>query len=148
MTDIDPAQTAVGTATRFLRLVEDRDLAAAAQCLAPDVEIVFPGGRRFSNLESQIESSRERFRRVTKTIENCDVVARDPEMVVYVTGQLSGVDGYGDAFDNVRFVDRIVIEDGLITRHWVWNDLAEKGVVPLRPGDGSPTRSRTSDDPT
>lgn len=148
MTDIDPAQTAVATATRFLRLVEDRDLAAATQCLAPDVDIVFPGGRRFSNLESQVESSRERFRRVTKTIENCDVVAGDPEMVVYVTGQLSGVDRYGDAFDSVRFVDRIVIEEGLITRHWVWNDLAEKGVVPLRPGDGSPTRSSTADDST
>lgn len=121
---------------------------AAAECLAPDVEIVFPGGRRFSNLESQIESSRERFRRVTKIIENCDVVARGPEMVVYVTGQLSGVDRNGDAFDSVRFVDRIVIEEGLITRHWVWNDLAEEGVVPLRPGDGSPTRSSTADDST
>lgn len=148
MTGIDPVRTAVDTATRFLRLVEDRDLVAAAECLAPDVEIVFPGGRRFSNLESQIESSRERFRRVTKIIENCDVVARDPEMVVYVTGQLSGVDRYGDAFDSVRFVDRIVIEEGLITRHWVWNDLAEEGVVPLRPGDGSPTRSSTADDST
>lgn len=148
MTGIDPVRTAVDTATRFLRLVEDRDLVAAAECLAPDVEIVFPGGRRFSNLESQIESSRERFRRVTKIIENCDVVARDPEMVVYVTGQLSGVDRNGDAFDSVRFVDRIVIEEGLITRHWVWNDLAEEGVVPLRPGDGSPTRSSTADDST
>jgi ketosteroid isomerase-like protein len=148
LTDIDPAQTAVDTATRFLRLVEDRDLSAAAQCLAPDVEIVFPGGRRFSNLESQIESSRERFRSVTKILETCEVVAKDREMVVYVTGQLSGVDGYGDAFDSVRFVDRIVIEEGLITRHWVWNDLAEEGVVPLRPGDGSTTRSSTADDST
>lgn len=148
MTGIDPVRTAVDTAIRFLRLVEDRDLVAAAECLAPDVEIVFPGGRRFSNLESQIESSRERFRRVTKIIENCDVVARDPEMVVYVTGQLSGVDRNGDAFDSVRFVDRIVIEEGLITRHWVWNDLAEEGVVPLRPGDGSPMRSSTADDST
>jgi hypothetical protein len=61
---------------------------------------------------------------------------------------LSGVDRNGDAFDSVRFVDRIVIEEGLITRHWVWNDLAEEGVVVLRPGDGSPTGGRNSDDST
>ncbi len=143
MTDKDRAEAAIDAVSRFLRLVESRDLDAASQYLAPDAEIVFPGGRRFADLQSQVESSRDRFQKVTKTFETFDVVTSGTDLVVYLTGRLSGEDASGHSFQEVRYVDRFVIKDGLITKHWVWNDLAESGVV----GSGSGGRLSPEESP-
>jgi ketosteroid isomerase-like protein len=132
--DNDRVKAAVEVATSFLRLVEDRDLEAASQYLAQDAEIVFPGGRRFADLESQIESSRKRFREVTKTVDTLDVVMDDDGVIVYVMGQLAGMALSGDAFEDVRFIDRFVVTEGLIASHRVWNDLAEVRVIGFGPG--------------
>lgn len=145
MTESNRAEAAIDAVSRFLRLVEKRDLDAASRYLAHDVEIVFPGGRRFTDLQSQVESSRGRFQKLTKTFERFDVVTSDAELVVYLMGHLSGEDASGRPFGKVRYVDRFVIKDGLISNHWVWNDLAESGVV--EPGSGkqpSPEESHGS----
>ena len=134
MTESNRAEAAIDAVSRFLRLVEKRDLDAASQCLAHDVEIVFPGGRRFTDLQTQVESSRGRFQNLTKTFEEFDVVTSDTSLVVYLMGHLSGEDASGNSFKEVRYVDRFVIKDGLISNHRVWNDLAESGVV--EPGSG------------
>ena len=52
-------------------------------------------------------------------------------VVVYVMGTLSGLNNFGVDFAGVRFIDRFVVEDGLIVSQEVWNDLSESGVLNL-----------------
>ncbi|MFV1999740.1 MAG: nuclear transport factor 2 family protein [Acidimicrobiia bacterium] len=118
---------AVEFVTRFLRLVEQRDLVEASQCLAEEVEITFPGGRRFTNLYEQVASSRTRFITVQKEFERFDVMDDPHSVVVYAIGELSGTDAHRRQFSGVRFIDRFTIIDGLITEHTVWNDFAAAG---------------------
>jgi len=47
-------------------------------------------------------------------------------------GRLSGVDGGGEPFEDVRYVDVYEVRDGLIRRLDVWNDLATEGIVDPR----------------
>ena len=113
----------------FLRLMEARDLEAAATHLADEVSIVFPGGRTFGSLAEQVASSAGRFRGVTKTFERFDVASAADGDVVYVFGTLGGEALDGSTFEGIRFIDRFVLEDGLIVSQMVWNDLAESGVL-------------------
>jgi hypothetical protein len=118
---------AVEFVTTFLSLVEHRNLDEASQYLAGGVEIIFPGGRRFTNLDEQVASSSKRFTTVHKEFERFDVVAESHVVVVYAIGSLSGTDAQGREFSDVRFVDRFTIVDGLITEQAVWNDFAAAG---------------------
>lgn len=120
---------AIETVRRFLRVVEARDLEAAGSFLADDVQITFPGGRVFTNLQEQVDSSAGRFRGVRKTFDRFDVAPAGDDAVVYVFGTLSGQDIDGTAFDGVRFIDRFTVRAGKIVDQMVWNDLAEQGVV-------------------
>jgi ketosteroid isomerase-like protein len=120
---------AIETVTRFLRLVEARDLVAAGSFLADDVQITFPGGRVFTDLREQVDSSAGRFRGVRKTFDRFDVAPVGDDAVVYVSGTLSGEDTHGTAFDGVRFIDRFTVRAGKILDQMVWNDLAERGIV-------------------
>ncbi len=120
---------AVDTATRFLRLVEARQLDEAARYLAPGAQITFPGGRRFDSLEAQVASGAGRFRRVRKVFETIDAVEQEAAVVVYVAGTLEGEDVEGEPFSGVRFIDRFELRGGHIVDHQVWNDMAEEGVV-------------------
>ena len=114
----------------YLRLVEERDLAAASEFLADDVSIVFPGGRTFGSLTDQVASSAGRFRSVKKTLDQLDVVSDGAETTVYVYGTLAGQALDGSSFDGVRFIDRFALNDGQIVSQMVWNDLAEVGALP------------------
>ena len=114
----------------YLRLVEARDLDAASEFLADDVSIVFPGGRTFESLTDQVASSAGRFRSVKKTLDQLDVISDGAETTVYVYGTLAGQALDGSSFDGVRFIDRFALNDGLIVRQMVWNDLAEVGALP------------------
>ena len=118
--------TPVDSVTRFLRLVEERRLDEAAHYLAPGVEIVFPGGRRFTDLDEQVAASQGRYRSIRKVFERFDVVDSGDGTVVYVSGLLDGEDLAGRPFSSVRFIDRFELLDGLIVKHHVWNDLAEQ----------------------
>ena len=119
MTRSPDERNAIETVTRYLRLVEERRLDEASRYLAPDPVIVFPGGRRFSDLDGQVASSRGRFRRVTKTIQQLDVFAS-------AGSAIEGEDLAGRRFSSVRFIDRLELDDGLVVTHHVWNDLAER----------------------
>ena len=122
--------TAAETVSKYLRLVEERDLERAGTLLADDVDIVFPGGRRFENLDQQVTSSSNRYQSVRKVFERFDTLTDNDTEVVYVFGTLEGVTLEGDRFDSVRFIDRFVLIDGLISLHYVWNDMAEVKVAP------------------
>jgi hypothetical protein len=128
----DPVKEAVDPADivrTYLRLMEARDLEAASAYLADELTIVFPGGRTFTSLAEQVASSAGRFRGVTKTFERVDVASAPGRDVVYVFGTLGGEALDGSTFEGIRFIDRFVLEDGLIVSQMVWNDLAESGVL-------------------
>jgi hypothetical protein len=136
MSDDDSA-LAVATVRDYLRLVEARDLEAAATRLSADVEITFPGGRVFTTLEDQVRSSAGRFRSVRKSFDRFDVVSTGEdsgETVVYAIGTLSGVGLDDTTFEGVRFVDRFTLRAGAIVDQMVWNDLAERGIPPASEG--------------
>lgn len=119
----------IETVTTFLRLVEARDLEAAAPYLADDVVITFPGGRTFSNLDDQVASSSGRFKGVSKVFERFDVATDGEDTVVYAFGTLQGESLGGRSFSGVRFIDRFVLRGGVIVDQRVWNDMAESGVL-------------------
>ena len=109
----------------FLQRLEARDLVSAEALLAPDVEMVFPGGVRFTCLAELIEWAKPRYLRVAKRIERLDTSRSADGHVVICQGVLVGEWPDGETFDDVRFADWFLIENGLIKRQHVWNDLAE-----------------------
>lgn len=114
---------------RFLRTMEERDLETAEAMMTPEAEIIFPGGKHFSNQRGMVEASRDRYQWVKKSFDRIDACHAGDSQVVYVLGTLHGVNRHGIPFTDVRYIDRFVIEKGLIARQEVWNDLAESGVL-------------------
>jgi SnoaL-like domain len=114
-------ETAAEIVTRFLRLMEARDLEDAARLLAPGFRMVFPGGREMERLEDLVAWSRGRYRSVRKTFDRIE--AAGP--AVWVTGTLSGEWLDGRSFEGIRYVDRFELEGGVIRRQEVWNDMGE-----------------------
>ena len=123
------AEEAVDLVKRFLRLMEVRDLDMAEVMMAPGAAITFPGGNSFSSQRQMVEASRGRYQWVKKTFDRVDVLDEDDVQIVYVMGTLYGVNRHGMSFSGVRYIDRFVIEKGLIARQDVWNDLAESSVL-------------------
>ncbi|MBM9466472.1 nuclear transport factor 2 family protein [Nakamurella leprariae] len=128
--------TGVAVVREFLQRMESGDRTGAQALLAPDAEMIFPGGRRFTALDEVAAYGAGRYRSVRKQYLTWDEVpAQHGTAVVVCTGTLVGETLEGTAFDGVRFVDRFSLRDGAITGQQVWNDLAELGVV--RPGAGA-----------
>lgn len=130
LADHDKARQPKDLVLHFLRRLEARDLAGAEVLLAPDVQMIFPGGIRFKHLGELIEWAKPRYRRVAKRIERMDVAAADDGSIVICQGVLYGEWPDGEAFDNIRFADWFLIRNGLIQRQHVWNDLAEATAKP------------------
>ena len=109
---------------KFLSLMQARDLAGAAQLLAPGFTMHFPGGSSMQRLEQLVQWASSRYRSVAKDFERFDESRTDEGAVVYCLGTLRGVWLDGTAFSGIRFIDRFEIAQGLIQRQDVWNDLA------------------------
>jgi hypothetical protein len=113
----------------FLRSMEARDLDKAEAMMAPGAKITFPGGKVFSSQREMVASSRGRYQWVKKTFDQIDVQKAGDAEVVYVMGTLYGVNTNGVPFSDVRYIDRFVVTNGLITQQDVWNDLAESSAL-------------------
>ncbi len=109
----------------FLEAMQDRQLEAARQWLAPDFVMQFPGSQPMQRLEDLLEWARPRYQRVAKTYERFDECWGDEHTIVYCSGMLHGQWLNGAIFEGIRFIDRFEVVDGLIRRQEVWNDLAE-----------------------
>lgn len=114
-----------GTAVRFLRLTETRDLEAAGKLLAPDVRFIAPGGAVFNGLGAYVAGRSTRYRSIHKEIAGTHTAdAGAGRTAVYVFGTLRGIALNGDPISGVRFIDRLTFADDRIVLHEVWNDLA------------------------
>jgi hypothetical protein len=122
-TPLSPAELV----NEYLRLVMIPDPDAARRFVAPDLRIVFTGGRPMREPADCTAFNAARYRWVKKRIERTDTVAGGTadESVVYSVGTLYGEWPDGSAFEGNRYVDRYIVRRGLITELQVWNDSAE-----------------------
>jgi hypothetical protein len=121
----------------YLAAVEEGRRADAARHLASDAELVFPGGKRYRGLDELTAASKGRYRSVGKRRDRYET--GEDGTLVYSIGRLFGENNHGVRFDHVRYVDRFRLRHGLIVEQWVWNDLAETGVLDARTtGDLAP----------
>jgi hypothetical protein len=115
----------------FLRLVMIPDPVAASAFTAPDLKILFTGGRVMRQPADTTAFNKARYKWVKKRIERTETVLSAPdsdargETVVYSLGTLYGEWPDGTPFEGNRYVDRYVVKGGLITHMDVWNDSAE-----------------------
>jgi phenylpyruvate tautomerase PptA (4-oxalocrotonate tautomerase family) len=109
----------------FLQAMQSRDLGAAQLCLHPDFRMCFPGGVVMHSLPEMVAWAQLRYTRIAKQYEAFEESWQGDSTVVYCHGTLQGTWLDGQTFEGIRFIDRMVIQDGLITRQDVWNDLAE-----------------------
>lgn len=119
--------TPAAVVDEYLRLLMIPDPAAARRFVAPGLEIRFTGGRAMSDPAECAAFNATRYRWVKKRVDATETVAGgSPEAtVVYSLGTLYGEWPDGTPFEGNRYVDRYVVQHGLITHMAVWNDSAE-----------------------
>jgi len=93
--------------------------------LAESFEMTFPGGQRMRALTELVAWAKNRYERVEKAYTGIDESWTDAGNVVYARGTLSGIWLDGRPFEGIRFIDRFEIQDGLIVKQDVWNDMGE-----------------------
>lgn len=103
------------------------DPEGARRYVSPDLRIRFTGGRAMRDPSECTAFNKARYAWVKKRFESTDVVvgATDAHAVVYNRGTLYGEWLDGTPFEGNRYVDRYVVNNGLITEMDVWNDSAE-----------------------
>ncbi len=125
----DQGNAALGSASEvvksFLAAMQARNLAQAKTHLHANFQMVFPSGQIFHRLEELLTWASTRYQRVEKTFSHFDESWQGDRTVVYCAGNLKGVWPNGNAFDNIRFIDRFEVVAGQIARQDVWNDLGE-----------------------
>jgi ketosteroid isomerase-like protein len=137
-----PAESAEQQARRIVEefleasMVPDPD--RARTYMAPDVVIVFTGGRRFTDPSQSTAFNASRYRWVKKKMERTDVVAggTPEETIVYNIGTLYGEWPDGQPFSGNRYTDRFVVRHGRIVKMDVLNDSAE--ILLVRAGLAKP----------
>ncbi len=128
--------SAIELVQTFLRTMEARDLESAEAMMADNACIIFPNNKQFSSQRQMVESAKGRYQWVKKTFDDIDHFSReDGAEIVYIMGTLYGVNNQDVAFEGIRYIDRFVVVNNKITEQSVWNDLAESGVLQLKPKD-------------
>lgn len=116
---------AVEIVRRYLEASMRPDPVEAAKYVAPEVVIVFTGGRRYDSPSGPIAFNAGRYRWVKKALGQFDWTDRGDHTVVYSNGTLYGEWPDGRPFAGNRYLDRFEVCDGRIVRMDVWNDSAE-----------------------
>ena len=122
----DETAAAAEIVERFLVASMIPDPETAARYIAPDLNITFTGGRKYSHPSETAAFNAGRYKWVKKKMERTDVVPGVGETIVYNLGTLYGEWHDGTAFEGNRYVDRFVVRGGKIVQMDVWNDSAER----------------------
>jgi hypothetical protein len=109
----------------FLHAMQERDMALAQSFLHPDFAMCFPGGVQMCALPELINWAQHRYAAINKNYTHFEESWQGDATVVFCHGTLQGTWLHGEPFEGIRFIDRMEVRDGLITRQDVWNDLAE-----------------------
>ena len=122
-------KNAQGIVEKLLSALEARDLDTAESLMDPSATITFPGGKKFNSQREMAAAASGRYQWVKKKFEAVEAYSSDEGIIVYVRGALTGLNKHEIPFENIRFIDRFLVRDGLIVQQDVWNDLAELGVL-------------------
>ena len=117
---------------RFLEASMIPDPVLAATFIAPNLDITFTGGRKYTHPRETAAFNATRYKWVKKRFERTDVVPGNGETIVYNIGHLFGEWPDGTPFDGNRYVDRFVVRDGKIVKMDVWNDSAERMLLRMK----------------
>ena len=109
----------------FLQAMQNRDLEQAQSFLHPEFRMCFPGGVVMHSLQEMTTWAQQRYTRIAKQYDQFEESWQGDATVVFCHGTLLGTWLNGQTFEGIRFIDRMVVQDGLITQQDVWNDLAE-----------------------
>lgn len=109
----------------YLNAMEQRQLATAQTYVSNEFVMTFPGSDELSSLEQLAEWSQSRYQFVKKKLKSVTVAYEMDGAQVFVMGTLTGKWLDGSIFENVRFIDRFEVQNDLLVRQDVWNDLAE-----------------------
>ncbi|MBM3504345.1 MAG: hypothetical protein FJX65_10765 [Alphaproteobacteria bacterium] len=125
-------RSAMGEASKFclryLRLMEESKYDAAKAMLASDFWTVFPGDRRFTNIDELLDSMLKRYPYPLKTFHRFDEApAPAGGTIVYCYGTLRGKTLDGREYAGIRFIDRMTVRGGKVLDQMVWNDRGEYG---------------------
>ena len=120
-----PVPDAETVVRAFLAHMEARELDQAVALMADGGTMTFPGTGAMTSIDDVLAWARDRYARVGKDIEHVDTAPGEDGVTVYVHGTLKGEWLDGRSFDGIRFIDRFVVKDGLITDQRVWNDMGE-----------------------
>lgn len=118
-------QEASQLVAQFLECMAARNLEAAQAFLAPNFEMVFPGGETMRQLPELLAWAAPRYQRIGKTGMTYDESWQSDKTVVYCRGMLRGIWLDSSEFKDIRFIDRFEVVKGKLQRQDVWNDLAE-----------------------
>jgi len=118
-------QSASEVVRTFLGHLQARDLPAAEAMLADGFVMTVAGNKKFKSLREFAAFSKTRQQGSVKTHERFDEVPDGDAVIVYCMGSMAGAWLDGSLFDNVRFIDRFVVRDGLIADMMVWSDMGE-----------------------
>ena len=109
----------------FLQAMQDKDLVKAQSFLHPDFRMCFPGGVVMHTLQELASWAQTRYTSIAKQYDQFEESWQGDATVVFCHGTLLGTWLDGQTFEGIRFIDRMVVQDGWITQQDVWNDLAE-----------------------
>ena len=109
----------------FLQAMQSGDLAHAQSFLSPDFRMCFPGGVVMLTLDELTAWAAQRYSHIGKHYEHFEESWQGDVTVVFCHGSLQGTWLHGESFEGIRFIDRMEVRGGQITRQDVWNDLAE-----------------------
>jgi phenylpyruvate tautomerase PptA (4-oxalocrotonate tautomerase family) len=109
----------------FLQAMQERDMALAQSFLHPAFVMCFPGGVQMRTLPELIVWAQQRYSTIRKDYAQFEESWQGDTTVVFCHGTLHGAWLNGEAFEGIRFIDRMEVRGGLIYRQDVWNDLAE-----------------------
>ncbi|WP_375590300.1 nuclear transport factor 2 family protein [Hoeflea alexandrii] len=113
-------------AVSYLDAMEARDMESARAHVGDTIDITFPGGRNFRDIEQIVKNSGGRYKLIKKNIQRRDVWQDGDRICVLISGLLYGEWANGTPFEGIRFTDRIEITGGRISKQEVWNDTGER----------------------
>jgi phenylpyruvate tautomerase PptA (4-oxalocrotonate tautomerase family) len=109
----------------FLQAMQERNMPLAQSFLHSEFVMCFPGGVKMRSLPELITWAQQRYSSIGKNYAQFEESWQGDATVVFCHGTLHGTWLQGETFEGIRFIDRMEVRDGLITRQDVWNDLAE-----------------------
>lgn len=109
----------------FLQAMQVRNMPLAQSFLHPEFVMCFPGGVQMRSLSELTGWAQQRYSTIGKIYAQFEESWQGDATVVFCHGTLKGTWLNGQAFEGIRFIDRMGVRDGLITSQDVWNDLAE-----------------------